>query len=101
MFPGALSSDPKTLVPRLTSASQNRGAWAGAQSRIPETAESQRMDSNSLRSPKIIVGADLRVCPGLRGSAAPGQTRRSAPTLNRSILNLLSLANIFLFMFLL
>src|SRR5215470_3816806 len=47
-----------------------------------------------LSSPKIgrfNVGADLRVCPGLRRPAAPGQTRRSAPTLSHLILGLLSL----------
>jgi mono/diheme cytochrome c family protein len=38
-----------------------------------------------------IVGADLRVCPGAAGLRRPGQTRRSAPTLRRSIVNLLSL----------
>jgi len=45
----------------------------------------------SLSNPKIIVGADLRVCPGLRKPTASGQTRRSAPTLSRLILDLLSL----------
>src|SRR5262245_30706251 len=40
--------------------------------------------------PQISVGADLRVCPGFHRLAAPG-TRRSAPTLKRSIWGLMSL----------
>src|SRR5262245_26626782 len=46
---------------------------------------------NSLSISEISVGADLCVCPGPVNPPAPGQTHRSAPTLCRLILDLLSL----------
>src|SRR5262245_52270197 len=91
----ASASEPRATVPSggcrfaPSSLASNRGlsCMSCRQAETAKTAARQTSRLRSLTIERLIVGADLcvcpdlRVCPGLRRHAASGQTRRSAPTL--------------------